>query len=161
MFPNILNLSQYRVLRVDETEHDYHIFTEIAAERIPCLNCRSSKIQRWGAREILFKDLPIHGKRVSLYVRARRLRCENCSRTFQERLPGLADRRFMTLRLLRWIGEQSLKRPFTAIAKEIDVDEGTIRNIFRDYVNELEAHPTATIGALTCALAGRRRERMI
>lgn len=139
MTTNILNLPQYRILKVDETEHDYHIFTEIAAEHVPCPHCRSMKIQRWGTREILFKDLPMHAKRVGMYVRARRLRCDECGRTFQESLPALAEKRQMTLRLIRWIGQQSLKRPFTSIADEVGVDEGTIRNIFRDYVNELEA----------------------
>lgn len=139
MTTNILNLPQYRVLKVDETEHDYHVYTEIAEEQVPCPHCRSMKIQRWGTREILFKDLPMHGKRVGMYVRARRLRCDECSRTFQERLPALAEKRLMTQRLIRWIGQQSLRRPFTSIADEVGVDEGTIRNIFRDYVNELEA----------------------
>ena len=45
----------------------------------------------------------------------------------------------MTSRLARWIGQQSLKRSFTSIADEVGVDEGTIRSIFRDYVNDLEA----------------------
>jgi transposase len=139
MTTNVLNLPQYRVLKVDETEHDYHIYTEIAVERSSCPQCRSGKVHRWGAREILFKDLPMHGKRVGMYVRARRLRCEDCGKTFQERLPALSERRLMTERLARWIGQQSLKRPFTSIADEVGVDEGTIRNIFRDYVNELEA----------------------
>lgn len=139
MTTNVLNLPQYRVLKVDETEHDYHILTEIAAENVPCPHCRSMKIQRWGTREILFKDLPMHGKRVGMYVRARRLRCDDCARTFQEPLPALAEKRLMTQRLIRWVGQQSLKRAFTSIADEVGVDEGTIRNIFRDYVNELEA----------------------
>lgn len=139
MTTNIPNLPQYRVLKVNETEHDYHIFTEIAAENVPCPHCHSMKIQRWGTREILFKDLPMHGKRVGMYVRARRIRCDECGRTFQEPLPALAEKRLMTMRLIRWIGQQSLKRPFTSIADEVGLDEGTIRNIFRDYVNELEA----------------------
>ena len=25
---NVLNLPQYRVLKVDESEHDYHVYTE-------------------------------------------------------------------------------------------------------------------------------------
>lgn len=135
----MLNLPQYRVLKVDERDHDYHIYTEIAVERTSCPHCRSSKVHRWGVREILFRDLPMHGKRVGMYVRARRLRCDDCGKTFQERLPALSEKRLMTERLARWVGQQSLKRPFTSIADEVGVDEGTIRNIFRDYVNELEA----------------------
>lgn len=45
----------------------------------------------------------------------------------------------MTDRLVTWIGRQSLSRTFTSLADETGLDEKTIRNIFRDYVNELEA----------------------
>lgn len=139
MSTNILNLPQYRVLKVQETEHDYHVFTEIDTEQLGCSHCHSLKVQRWGAREILFKDLPMHGKRVGMYVHARRMRCGECGRTFQENLPALAEKRLVTQRLVRWIGQQSPKRPFKSIAEEVGVDEGTVRNIFRDYVKELEA----------------------
>lgn len=44
----------------------------------------------------------------------------------------------MTDRLVKWIGQQALKRTFTSLADETGVVEGTIRNIFRDYINELE-----------------------
>ncbi|WP_424219587.1 helix-turn-helix domain-containing protein [Azovibrio sp.] len=44
----------------------------------------------------------------------------------------------MTDRLVQWIGQQALKRTFTSLADETGVVEGTIRNIFRDYINELE-----------------------
>ena|GEM_PF-28232 len=138
MNANVLNLPQYRVLKVDESERDYHVYTEIALERTPCPQCRSGKVRRWGAREILFKDLPMHGKRVGMYVRTRRLRCDDCGTTFQERLPALSEKRLMTERLASWVGKESLTRPFSSIADEVGVDEGTIRNIFRDYVNALE-----------------------
>jgi transposase len=85
MSVDILNLPQYRVLKVDETEHDYHIYAEIAAERVACPHCRSVKIQRWGTREILFKDLPMHGKRVGMYVRARRLAATSARALFRSR----------------------------------------------------------------------------
>lgn len=40
----------------------------------------------------------------------------------------------MTERLVHWIEQQALCNPFTAIAERVGVTEGTIRNIFRDYV---------------------------
>ncbi|SRR5258707_15709178 len=44
----------------------------------------------------------------------------------------------MTTRLIRSIQEQSLRRTFVSIAAEVGLDEKTIRNIFHDYVAELE-----------------------
>lgn len=50
----------------------------------------------------------------------------------------LAENRMMTDRLVKWIGQQASKRIFTSLADETGVVEGTIHNIFRDYINELE-----------------------
>ena len=35
-------------------------------------------------------------------------------------------------------GEQSVKRPFAHIAEEIGITENTVKNVFNDYINELE-----------------------
>jgi transposase len=76
---------------------------------------------------------------VGIYIDTKRLRCQACGKTFSQSLPLLAENRMMTDRLVKWIGQQSLKRTFTSIADETGVvDEKTIRNIFRDYINELE-----------------------
>jgi hypothetical protein len=56
-----------------------------------------------------------------------------------ETLPAVNSKREMTERLCQWIGQQSLKRTFASIAADTGLDEKTIRNIFRHYVNELEA----------------------
>lgn len=137
---NILNLAEYRVLRVEETDHDYHITAEPALETRQCGHCGSSSFQPWGGAEQprLIKDLPMHGKRVGIYVDPKRFRCQSCGKTFFALLPAVADKRQMTERLVNWIGRQSLKRTFLSLADETGVDEKTIRNIFRDYINELE-----------------------
>ena len=136
---NILNLPQYRVLRMEETDHDYHVTTEPVNVTSACPHCQSDRLTSWGTRDQVFKDLPMHGKRVGIYINTRRLRCQSCGKTFSQALPVLAENRMMTERLVAWIGQQSLKRTFTSLADETGVVEGTIRNIFRDYVNELEA----------------------
>ena len=42
-------------------------------------------------------------------------------------------------RLVAWMGKQAVRRTFASIADDTGLDEKTIRNIFRDYINELEA----------------------
>jgi transposase len=135
---NILNLPSYRVLKVDESEHDYHVRAEPVVPAAVCRHCASDRLTAWGTREQVFKDLPMHGKRVGIYIDTQRYRCQGCQRTFFQSLPDLAESRMMTDRLVKWIGERSLKRTFASLAEETGVVEGTIRNIFRDYVNELE-----------------------
>lgn len=135
---NILNLPGYRVLAAKESEHDYHVKAETESPAGRCVACGSHDVVGYGRIEVLAHDLAMHGKRVGVYVDARRLRCKGCGKTFMETLPGINANRWMTNRLVRWIGPQALKRTFTSVAEEIGVTEGTIRNVFRDYVNELE-----------------------
>ena len=134
----ILQLPAYNVLKVDSTEHDYHIVAEPAEPRRSCPHCQSANTIGFGRREQLVKDLPIHGKRVGIYVDTRRFQCRECNRTFFEGLPDVDERRAMTTRLVKWIGQQSLKRTFTSIAEEVGITEGTVRLIFKDFVAELE-----------------------
>ncbi|WP_423680283.1 transposase family protein [Undibacterium sp. WLHG33] len=120
---NILNLPSYRITKVTELNHDYHVHAEVAAPITACIHCQSDKIVGFGRRERLIKDIPMHGQRVGIYVDARRIQCRGCDKTFYEILPDVAEGREMTARLAKWIGEQSLKRPFLAISEETGIDE--------------------------------------
>jgi transposase len=81
----------------------------------------------------------MHAKRVGIYVNRQRYKCRECSETFFENLPDMDVNRSVTNRLISWIQRSSLEKTFTSIAEEIGVDEKTVRNIFNDYVAELEA----------------------
>ena len=135
---NILNLPDYKVVRVEENDHDYHITAEVSNPPLVCPFCRSDALRGHGRNEQVIRDLPMHGKRVGIYVDTKRLRCQSCGKTFMEALPAVNAKREMTDRLVKWIGQQSLKRTFASIADDTGLDEKTIRNIFRDYINELE-----------------------
>lgn len=138
MAANILNLPQYRVLRIEESDHDYFITAEPVDVTSVCPHCQSDRLTPWGTSDRMCKDLSMYGKRVDIFISTKRLRCQTCSKTFSQELPVLAKNRMMTDRLVKWIGRQALKRTFTSLADEFGVVEGTIRNIFRDYINELE-----------------------
>jgi len=135
---NILNLPQYQVLRVEEADHDYHIYAEVSNSPLVCAVCGADRLIGHGRNEQVIRDLPTHGKRLAIYVDTRRWRCQSCGKTFMEGLPAVNAKREMTDRLVRWIGQQSLKRTFASIADDTGLDEKTVRNIFRDYINELE-----------------------
>ncbi len=84
------------------------------------------------------KDLPIHGMRVGIYLNTRRMKYNECNKTFSECLPEVDERRFMTQRLVTWIGKQAFRRTFSSIAEEVGVTEGTIWLVFKDYVSDVE-----------------------
>lgn len=134
---NILNLPAYTVNAVDENEHDYHINAEVKAPPAECPMCHSANIVGFGRREQLVKDLPMHGRRVGIYVSTRRMQCRGCNKTFSESLPEVDEHRRMTRRLIEWIGKQAVKRTFASIADEVGCAEGTVRLIFKDYVASL------------------------
>lgn len=135
---NILNLPAFTVRRVEEADHDYHVYAEVSNPPSTCTTCGSDRLIGHGRNEQVIRDLPTHGKRLAIYVDTRRWRCQSCGKTFMEVLPAVNAKREMTDRLVRWIGQQSLKRTFASLADETGLDEKTIRNIFRDYINELE-----------------------
>ncbi|MDE2353613.1 MAG: ISL3 family transposase, partial [Betaproteobacteria bacterium] len=135
---NILNLAAYAVTGIEENEHDYHIRAEALKPPAACPHCKSDNLVGFGRREQMVRDLPMHGRRVGLYVDTRRYRCQACSKTFYEELPDVDEKRLMTKRLNAWIGKQAIKRTFASIAEEVGCTESTVRSVFRDYINELE-----------------------
>lgn len=77
----------------------------------------------------------MHAKRVGIYIKRQRYRCRECNETFFETLTDMD----VNNRLIDWIQEASLEKTITSVADDIGVDEKTVRNIFNDYVVELEA----------------------
>lgn len=136
---NILNLPGFKVQRVEEADRDYYVYAEVSNPPGVCTACGSDRLIGHGRNEQVIRDLPTHGKRLAIYVDTRRWRCQSCGKTFMEALPAVNAKREMTDRLVKWIGQQSLKRTFASIADDTGLDEKTIRNIFRDYINDLEA----------------------
>lgn len=135
---NVLNLPSYTVTDFQENDHDYHVDAVANTSSASCPHCQSTDLVGFGRREQMIRDLPSHGKRVGIYVDTRRYRCRSCTKTFYEALPDVDEKRLMTNRLVGWIGKQAIKRTFTSIADEVGIVEGTVRSIFRDYINELE-----------------------
>ncbi len=135
---NILNLPSYTVTEFQENDHDYHVDAVANTAAASCPHCKSTDLVGFGRREQIVRDLPSHGKRVGIYVDTRRFRCRSCTKTFYEALPDVDEKRLMTNRLVAWIGKQAIKRTFTSIADEVGIVEGTVRSIFRDYINDLE-----------------------
>ncbi len=136
---DMLNIPSLKFTGAHETEHDYHITAEVELPPIACPACGCKpNLYRFGVKKQLFMDLPIHAKRVGITLHRQRYRCRECSVTFLEPLADMDERRLATKRLVNHIEKQSLKRTFASIAEDVGLDEKTIRNIFRDYINHLE-----------------------
>lgn len=138
MDPDLLNLSSYRVLQVDDADGDYQIKAETVSPPDRCVHCGSASLVGFGRREQWIRDLPIHGKRVGITVDTRRFRCKSCGRTFYEPLPAADDKRLMTTRLKTWLEKKSLRHTFSQLAEKTGVGALTLRKIFDDYAQDLK-----------------------
>lgn len=62
---NILNLPDLKVQRVEEADHDYHVYAEVSNPPGVCTACGSDRLIGHGRNEQVIRDLPTHGKRRS------------------------------------------------------------------------------------------------
>ncbi len=111
---NILHLPQYQVLGCKSTDDEMHFQVDV----------------RFGKRDVPYRDLPIHGKRVTLWVVRRRYTCRACKTTFRPQLPEMVDGFRMTLRLHEYVEKESFNHPYTFVAAQTGLDEKTVRDIF-------------------------------
>src|SRR3546814_9181103 len=80
---NILHLPQYQVLGCKSTDDEMHFQVDVP-DPIACEECGvQGEFVRFGKRDVPYRDLPIHGKRVTLWVVRRRYTCRACKTTFR------------------------------------------------------------------------------
>lgn len=127
---NILHLPQYQVLGCKSTDDEMHFQVDVP-DPIACVECGvQGEFVRFGKRDVPYRDLPIHGKRVTLWVVRRRYTCRACKTTFRPQLPEMVDGFRMTLRLHEYVEKESFNHPYTFVAAQTGLDEKTVRDIF-------------------------------
>lgn len=136
-----LNLPGWDVTDVKQGKHDYVVQARYTPEPKDCPHCNQGglfgSLYRHGGSEQLVMDLPSHGKRVGIKLYRRRYRCKNCLRTFPQPIPDVEEGKQMTRRLVRYIEQESIRRPFVHVASDVGMDEKTVRNVFKGFVAEL------------------------
>lgn len=142
--PNIIALKDWKVIAAQESTTDSRVTAQYVPPPSVCPRCgvENPSVYKHDVREQEFMDAPVHGRRVHLIVKRQRYRCIECNGTFQELLPEMDENRTMTKRLLAYIQRLSLEKKFTEIADEVGVNEKTVRNIFSEYVTQLDAERT-------------------
>jgi transposase len=137
---NILNLPDWEVIELKESEYDYAIHTRYTPEPTACIRCGViGQLYRHGIKKQRFMDLPVHNKRVGLIVHRQRYHCRACKKTSFQPLPDMADHHSSTKRLLAYIGKESMKRTFAGVADDTGIHERTIRRLFALEVARLES----------------------
>ncbi len=133
-----LNLP-YKILKQEELDHDIFFHLETLEKHTKCILCNSEDVRKKDKLKNFYFDISSRGKRVGLTIHAQRYYCKSCKRSFREVLPKIHPKHNMTERLVMYINEKSLQRPFTHLAEEIGCTEGTIRKIFKAHRDTLAA----------------------
>ena len=143
---NILNFPNFLIQKHEESEHDYRFHCTYLPEPEVCPHCGvvGAAFYKHGPREQSIWDLPIRAKRVQILLYRQRYKCRECEQTFYERIPEIDESRKMTVRLREYIERESLEKTFTAVAHDVGIVEGTVRQVFNAYIGELEAARTVT-----------------
>lgn len=137
---NILNLPDWEVIEVKESEYDYAIHAKYKPEPQACIRCGVvGELYRHGVKKQRFMDLPIHNKRVGLIVHRQRYHCRACSKTSFQPLADMDKNHSATLRLLAYIGKESMKRTFVSVADDTGILERTVRRLFALEVARLDS----------------------
>lgn len=69
---NILNLADFKVLRVEEADHDCHVYAEVSNPPGICTACGSDRLIVYGRNQQVIRDLLTHGKSLAIYLDIRR-----------------------------------------------------------------------------------------
>lgn len=127
---NLLYPLTFEVTDFQQDEYDYQFHVE-APEPETCEACGTvGQLVRFGKKDQAYRDVPIHGRRVTLWVQRRRYRCNSCMSTFRPTMDEMDDTRFMTKRLVAYVEKAVLYRTNTDIARECGLEEKTVRLIF-------------------------------
>ncbi|TAK51334.1 MAG: ISL3 family transposase [Gammaproteobacteria bacterium] len=135
---DFLQLRSLKTLEVLSSEDRYVVKAEGVLSWTTCPLCRKGRLHGHGSQEQSFQDTPSHGKPVEVFIQRRRYRCTGCGKTLFEPVADFDGKRQATARLVRYIREQSFTKTFAALAREVALDEKTIRHVFDDFVEEIE-----------------------
>ncbi|MDN7429030.1 ISL3 family transposase [Burkholderia sp. AU45388] len=115
---------------------------EYVHEPIACSKCGGIKLYRHGTKKTTYADAPLRGFAAKLEATVRRYRCRDCGETFLQPLGGVLDERRMTVRCAEFIAKQALKHTFVHVAREVGIDEKTVRAVAAERMAELQSSRT-------------------
>ncbi len=130
---NILHPLKAKIVGFHEEENEYSFQVEYP-DPVICPNCGVyGEVVRFGKKEMKLRDLPLHGRWVTLWLIRRRFLCRACNGTFSPALPEMAEGHRMTKRLSDYIIKAAVGRTNSDVGREVGVDEAIIRKLFRDH----------------------------
>jgi len=138
---NFLNLPNWDIINSREDDERYVMMAWPQTGYAACPTCGSTAIVKNGRDVQHIHDLPAQGKQVVIQVKRQRYLCRDCRVSCSQPLPDVDERRNMTKRLVDYIQRKSVstRRTFVSIAEEVGLDPRSIRNVFNECIEVLDA----------------------
>ena len=139
--PDYLDLQGVRTLTEPECL-DFCICVQaeqVWSQKCPKCGCDSREVRPNGTRRQTVLDEPRGLKSVRIQLRRRSYKCRACGMAGLLPLDCLVERRGITRRLLDYLENESLLRPFRELAQEVGISAKTVREIFRERVITCES----------------------
>lgn len=135
---NNLGLESYKVVDIIEEEHSVLIYVQPEKETRKCPNCGCRNCYVKDKKERFYRDVEFMGKHAEVAIVSKRFICNDCNNTFYSEITSMDDTFKITTRLKKRIREEGFLNTFTALSLRYGVDEKTIRNVFKEYSEELD-----------------------
>lgn len=157
-----LFLPDWTVTAIDRTKGRYVIDATYDLLPDACPKCGVvGKLYRHGSKVVDYVDAPVHGRPTTVRVTVKRYRCQDCGGTSMQPLPDMDGRRQMTVRAREYIEEQGMVRTYASVARDMDIEETTVRNICNEVIDRIaEGHVVTApvvLGIDELTLLGSRR----
>lgn len=135
-----LDLTGMKTTGIIPSTNNLRVLAELTTEPGTCPHCPNSLfgLKLHGTKTQVIADAPARGKTVEIAIKRRRYRCPVCGRTCLQPFVGVNERWGMTERLVGFVENESLVKPFNQVAQETGVPSSTVRAIFREHVARLE-----------------------
>lgn len=132
---DILNISEFEVLKVESNEFDYLITAECKEQPNSCIKCYGHNLVKHSINERMISDVQIHGKRTKISLIHRRYKCKDCGYSFYQLLDSVDSDGKITKRLAKKLQQEALTKPFSVIGEEYGVSKTTVRREFDKFIN--------------------------
>ena len=140
--PNSLGLADWTILTKQMVDGVNEVGATFDVRPEVCPLCGTvGQLQIWQRRAMRVRDVPNHGPKTVIVVDRIRFKCLSCEKTFMQPLPDVDERRRMTKRAIAYVREHCLAKPFVAIARDLGVDEKTVRQIAKEHMDAVTEYP--------------------
>ncbi len=161
----LLDLTEFQVSHIEIEDEELYLKCEPRFDIAKCPRCDQMSECVHQRKERRIRDLSILGKRVTLYIEARRFSCDYCHRPFTESLASVDARRRQTRRYEQFIYEQCLHSDRKAIAHREHLSDSTVKDIFikwAEKATESHAHRgVRVLGIDELALKKRHKQYVL